>query len=156
MKFADIETYLPHRPPMCLVSQLLYVEDDYAEARAILNAGDAGIGPDGKVEATALMEMVAQSYAAAQGYLKQRDNKPTLFGYLVGIKDFRIEELPSAGKHLLIKVKSASSFDNFYVIDGQVFCENRLMAGGTLKIWATDNIELLNNNQRASDGLRPV
>jgi len=156
MNFADIETYLPHRPPMCLVSQLQYVEDDYAEARAVVNAGDAGIGPDGKVEALVLMEIVAQSYAAAQGYLKQRDKKPTLFGYLVGIKDFLIEELPSAGEQLLIKLKSTSSFDNFYVIEGQVLCEDKLMAGGTLKIWATDNIELLKNNQRASGGTRPV
>jgi predicted hotdog family 3-hydroxylacyl-ACP dehydratase len=147
MKFADIETYLPHRRPMRLVSHLQLVEDDYAEACAILNYGDAGIGPDGKIEAAALMEMIAQSYAAAQGYLKQRDKKPTLFGYLVGIKDFHIEELPSAGQQLLIKIKSSSSFDNFYIIEGQVLYENRLMAGGTMKIWATDNAALFKNNQ---------
>ena len=110
----DIEAYMPHRPPMRLVSELLCVEDDYAEAGTTLNAEAVVIDPNGKVEAAALMEIVAQAYAAAHGYQYHRDGKQPMRGYLAGIKDFRVEFLPPAGKRLLIKMKSSSPFEEFY------------------------------------------
>jgi hypothetical protein len=56
-------------------------------------------------------------------------------GYLVGAQDFRIEWLPPAGRPLLIKISSSRSFGDFYLVDGQVLCEGRVAAGGTLKAW---------------------
>jgi 3-hydroxyacyl-[acyl-carrier-protein] dehydratase len=132
---ADTEAYLPHRAPLRLVQSLLRVEDDYAEARAVLNTGDAGVGPDGRVEAAALLEVVAQTYAAAQGYQDRDAGQPADLGYLVGASDFRIERRPAAGQPLLIRIKSSCSFESFYLVEGQVLCEGRVVAGGTLKVW---------------------
>jgi predicted hotdog family 3-hydroxylacyl-ACP dehydratase len=132
---ADTEPYMPHRSPLRLVQSLLRVEDDYAEAQTILNAGDVGVGPDGRVEAAVLLEMVAQTYAAAQGYQDRHSGKPADLGYLVGVSDFRIERRPPAGQPLLIRIKSSCSFGDFYLVDGQVLCEGRVVAAGTLKVW---------------------
>jgi predicted hotdog family 3-hydroxylacyl-ACP dehydratase len=132
---ADTEAFLPHRSPLRLVQSLLRVEDDYAEAQTLLNTGDVGVGPDGRVEAAVLLEMVAQTYAAAQGYQDRASGKPVDLGYLVGVSDFRIEHRPSAGQSLLIRIKSSCSFGDFYLVDGQVLCEGRVVAGGTLKVW---------------------
>ena len=152
----DIEAYMPHRLPMRLVSELLCVEEAYAEARTTLNIGNVVIDPNGKVEAAALMEIVAQAYAAAHGYKYHCDGKPALRGYLVGIKDFRVEYLPSAGKRLLIKMKSSSPFEEFYTVEGQILCEDSVVASGTLKIWASNDAEPEKNEQMASDGMRPL
>jgi predicted hotdog family 3-hydroxylacyl-ACP dehydratase len=132
---ADTEAYMPHRSPLRLVQSLLRIEEDYAEARTILNTGDVGVGPDGRVEAAVLLEMVAQTYAAVQGYQDRHSGKPADLGYLVGASDFRIERRPPAGQPLLIKIKSSCSFGDFYLVDGQVLCEGRVVAGGTLKVW---------------------
>jgi hypothetical protein len=79
--------------------------------------------------------MVAQTYAAVQGYQDRHSGKPADLGYLVGASDFRIERRPPAGQPLLIKIKSSCSFGDFYLVDGQVLCEGRVVAGGTLKVW---------------------
>ncbi len=132
---ADTEAYMLHRSPLRLVQSLLRVEDGYGEAQTVLNTGDVGVGPDGTVEAAVLLEMVAQTYAAAQGYQDQRTGKPPDLGYLVGVSDFRIERRPRAGQPLLIRIKSSCSFGSFYLVDGQVLCEGQVVAGGTLKVW---------------------
>jgi predicted hotdog family 3-hydroxylacyl-ACP dehydratase len=131
----DAETYMLHRPPLRLIQSLLRVEEGYAEAQTTLSAGDVGVGPDGKLEPTALLEMVAQTYAAAQGYDQRKTGTPAGLGYLVGVSDFRIEHRPAAGQQLLIRITSSCSFGSFYLIDGQVLCESRVVAGGTLKVW---------------------
>ena len=131
----DTEAYMLHRSPLRLVQSLLRVDDDYGEAQALLNLGDVGVGPDGRVEATVLLEMVAQAYAAAQGYRDRDSGKPADLGYLVGVSDFRIESRPRAGQPLLIRIKSSSLFGGFYLAEGQVLCEGRVVAGGTLKVW---------------------
>jgi predicted hotdog family 3-hydroxylacyl-ACP dehydratase len=132
---ADTEMYMLHRRPMRLVHTLLCVEDDYAEAQTTLNVGDVGIGPDGKVEAAVLMELVAQTYAASQGHRDRLADKPTNIGYLVGAQNFHIHDPPSAGKQLLIKIRSSNAFGDFHFVDGQVLCEGSVVAGGTLKLW---------------------
>jgi predicted hotdog family 3-hydroxylacyl-ACP dehydratase len=132
---ADTEVYMPHRSPMRLVQSLLCVEGARAEAQTTLKAGDIGVGPDGQVEAAVLLEMVAQTYAAAQGYQDRQAGKSAGLGYLVGVNDFHIERLPSAGQQLLIKIQSSCSFGGFYLVEGQVLCEGTVVAGGTLKVW---------------------
>jgi predicted hotdog family 3-hydroxylacyl-ACP dehydratase len=128
-----------HRLPLRLIQSLLRVEDDYAEAQTTLRAGDVGVGPDGKIEAAALLEMVAQTYAAARGYQERGSSKVSDLGYLVGANDFRIERRPVAGQTLVIRIKSSCSFGSFYLIDGQVLCEDQVVARGTLKVWVQPN-----------------
>ncbi len=115
---ADTETYMLHRSPLRLVHTLLCVKDGYAEAQTTLNVGDVGIGPDGRIEAAVLMELVAQTYAASQGYQDRLADKSTNIGYLVGAQDFHIEDLPAAGQQLLIKIQSSCSFGDFYFYRG--------------------------------------
>jgi predicted hotdog family 3-hydroxylacyl-ACP dehydratase len=57
-EFEDIEKYIPHRLPMRLVSELLCVEDEYAEAQATLAADSIGVDWNGNVEAVVLMEII--------------------------------------------------------------------------------------------------
>ena len=132
---ADTEAFMLHRSPMRLVRRLLCLDADYAEGETTLQTGDVGVDSQGKVEAAALLELVAQTYAAAQGYKDRQADKASNKGYLVGAQDFHIERRPPAGQRLLIKIKSSCSFGDFYFVDGQVLCEGCRVAGGTLKIW---------------------
>jgi predicted hotdog family 3-hydroxylacyl-ACP dehydratase len=132
---ADTAPFMPHCAPMRLVYRLLSVEGDRAEAESKLEAGALGLDPDGKVERTVLLEMVAQSYAAASGYRDLSENKPPALGYLVGVSDFRIERSPHAGELLRIEIQSANSFEDFYLVKGRVLCHDKVLAEGTLKVW---------------------
>jgi predicted hotdog family 3-hydroxylacyl-ACP dehydratase len=132
---ADTEMYMLHRSPLRLVRTLLRVEDDQAEAQTVLEVGDVGVGPDGKVEAAVLLELVAQAYAASQGYKDRLADKASNIGYLVGAQDFDVEQLPAAGRPLAIKIKSSCAFEDFHFVEGQVLCEGTVVAHGTLKVW---------------------
>jgi 3-hydroxyacyl-[acyl-carrier-protein] dehydratase len=132
---ADTEAYMLHRSPMRLVRRLLRVDKDYAEAETVLDSTDVGVGPDDRVEAAVLVELVAQAYAAAKGYRDSIENKPPGPGYLVGGSDFRIEHIPSAGQALRITVRSSFAFEDFYLLEGQVLSQGRVLASGTLKVW---------------------
>ena len=132
---ADTEPFMLHRSPLRFVRRLLRVEGDFAEAETTLEAGDVGIGPDGKVERTALLEMVAQTYAAARGYRDLSAKRPPALGYLVGASDFRIEHAPRAGQMFRIEVQSSNSFEDFYLVEGRVVCQDEVLAAGTLKVW---------------------
>lgn len=138
---ADTETYMLHRPPLRLVQKLLCVDGDYAEAETTLHVGDIGVDADGNVEAAALFELVAQTYAAAKGYQDRLNDRPVSLGYLVGASSFRIERTPCAGQRLLIKVKSSCSFEDFYFLEGQVVCDGHVAASGTLKVWVQPETE---------------
>ena len=53
----------------------------------------------------------------------------------MGVQEFQIERPPRAGQRLEIKIRSSRSFEDFYLVEGHVLCEDRVAARGTLKIW---------------------
>jgi len=133
---ADTEAYMVHRGPLRLVKRLVRVEEEEAEAETVLTPEDVGVGPDGRLEAAVLMELIAQTYAAAQGYRDQSSGRPPRMGYLVGASDFHVECLPLAGQPLRITIKSSPSFEDFHRVEGQVRSfEGQVLAVGTLKAW---------------------
>ena len=142
---AATEDYVIHRRPMLLVRRLLCVDGDYGEAETVLEPGDACIGPDGRVEPAAMVELVAQTYAAAQGYRDSEAGKTPSKGYLVGAGNFVIEDIPSAGELLRITVNSTCAFEDFYMVDGQVLRGDQKIASGTLKAWVQSKDEPQDN-----------
>ena len=135
---ADTKAYMLHRHPMRLVQRLLCVEDDYCEAETVFQPGALGTDAQGYVEAVALVEIMAQAYAAAQGYQAQ---KSVALGMLVGVSDFRIDKIPAVGQRLKIIIRSSSLFDGFFIVEGQVLCEDEILAHGTLKAWEQPEAE---------------
>lgn len=132
---ADTAAYMVHRPPLRLVKRLLKVDGDDAEAETVLELGDVGVTPDGRVEAAALIELIAQTYAAAQGHRDSESDQPPELGYLVGASNVEIHQVPRAGERLHIVIKSTLAFEDFHTVEGQVLCEGSLLAEGTLKAW---------------------
>ncbi len=132
---APAQAYMIHEPPLLLVQRLLRVDGSFAEAETVLASGMVGVAPDGSVEAAALIELIAQTYAAAQGYRDSDAEQPPAVGYLVGASEVRIEQVPRAGDNLRIEIESTLAFEDFHTVDGRVLCDGKLCATGTLKAW---------------------
>ncbi len=132
---ADTKAYMLHRAPMRLVQRLLCVEDDYCEAETVFEPGAPGTDDQGHVEAAVLVEIVAQTYAAAQGYRSQTDRKPPALGLLVGVSDFHIDQVPAVGERLKVTIRSSSPFGDFFMVEGQVLRGPETLAHGSLKVW---------------------
>ena len=138
---ADTKAYMLHRGPMRLVQRLLCVEDDYCAAETVFQPGALGTDAEGHVEAAVLVEIVAQTYAAAQGYRIQKAGKLPALGFLVGVSDFHIDQVPAVGELLKIIARSSSPFGDFFMVEGQVLRGHEILAHGTLKAWVQPETE---------------
>jgi predicted hotdog family 3-hydroxylacyl-ACP dehydratase len=128
MTTIDIESLIPHRGRIKLISEALEIHADSAVTAAT-------VGPewplcDGKaINSLILVEAVAQTAALMEGHKKKGEEKSGAKGWLVGIKnaDFKVQTVP-VGTRLTVNVKNLYSFDNYGVVEGTVKADEEILA----------------------------
>ncbi|MDY0190906.1 MAG: hypothetical protein RBR22_09255 [Desulfuromonas sp.] len=126
---------LPHRAPMILVDKLLEFDAGDGVVTATIAADNIFVDADGCLEAVALIEIVAQSYAAIKGYDDRLNHRPVQRGFLVGGRSFKIKRCPLVGEQLRITITTMADLDEFSVVDGVVNSADEIIAEGSLKLW---------------------
>lgn len=97
-----IETYLPHRPPMLLIEDVLAVTDDRFVCRTAIRP-DCVFALEDSVHPSAMIEFVAQACAAGIGVLAARTGDTPKLGLLMGCREiaFSVESF-AVGDELTI------------------------------------------------------
>ena len=132
----DAEKLIPHRKLMCLIDRLNEYDGKSSSASASFAADSPFvINRKGRIERLALLELIAQTYAASKGYEDLVDDIDVSQGYLVGISNAVYYSDAYARQDLLIKVESEEAFDNFHLAAGEVWHDDTLLLKATLKIW---------------------
>ena len=132
----DAEMLIPHRKPMRLIDRLETSDGKSGSASARFSADcPFVIDHNGTIERLAVLELVAQTYAAARGYEDLADGNDSSQGYLVGISKAVFHGDAHAGQDLLIRIRTEETFDNFYLAAGDVWHRDTLLVKATLKIW---------------------
>ncbi len=116
----DIESLIPHREPIKIISEVLDIQEDFAITTAIVNSswplfeGDAA-------DSLVLIEAIAQTAAIVEGYKRKQRGKTGVKGWLVGIKnaEFNVAKIP-VDTQLTIFINSKYSFDNYGVVQGTI------------------------------------
>lgn len=85
-QFGPIADYLPHRPPMLLIDEIVESERDRIVCRTTLHP-DCVFALDGKVHPTAMIEFVAQAAAICVGVQAERDGDPPRLGLIIGCRE---------------------------------------------------------------------
>lgn len=129
------EQLIPHRLPMRLVERLLEIDGKNGVVEALVAADCPLVAADGKLEDIALIELIAQGYAAVKGYLDRLENKPLQQGFLVGVKKLVCLQTARAGERLRIEIATLAELDSFAVAEGQIWCGEKMLARGEIKIW---------------------
>ena len=136
----DAEDFIPHRKPMRLIDRLLESDGDSAVAEACFEADSPFVADSsGRIEPLALIELIAQSYAAGKGHEDLSEGKDTSKGYLVSISKAHFGRDAFARHKLVIKIRTEESFDDFYIAAGEVFQEEQMVAKASLTIWVDKN-----------------
>ncbi len=132
------ERVIPHRPPMRLVDRL--IECDPEAGSGTVEAIPRGDGfftvQGGLPDPLALLEMIAQAFAAVKGYENLVNGRPVRGGYLVGIRQGRVEGNASPGERLRISVQTEKVLGDFSVARGVVALSGRPVASATIKVWS--------------------
>jgi 3-hydroxyacyl-[acyl-carrier-protein] dehydratase len=129
------EQLIPHRPPMQLVDSLVSYSETEIRIEAVPGADCIFVGADGILAQAALVELLAQGYAAAKGYDDLVNGRPITEGYLVGVRKLALSGTARAGDRLQIRIRPVGSFEGFVVADGEIERDGEVIASGTIKLW---------------------
>lgn len=130
----EILQYIPQRPPMVMVGKLCSVEGN-TTTTSLLITEDNIFCQDGVLQEPGLIENMAQTAAAGAGYLARIEQKEPSRGFIGGIRDLKILEFPPPGSRIITKVTVTHQVFEASVVKGEIFLDERLIAGCELKIF---------------------
>ena len=129
----DIESLIPHRKKIKIISGILDIQENSAVSTAVVNSNWPLF--DGEaVNSLVLIEAIAQTAAIIEGYKRKQRGESGIKGWLVGIKnaEFYEEKIP-VNTNLVIMLESRYSFDNYGVVEGTVKSGEKVLATATLQ-----------------------
>jgi predicted hotdog family 3-hydroxylacyl-ACP dehydratase len=84
--FGSAADYIPHRPPMLLIDDIVEVTEDRAVCRSTIHP-DCVFARDGMVHPSAMIEFVAQACAVWVGVTNSREGTAPQLGFIVACRE---------------------------------------------------------------------
>jgi predicted hotdog family 3-hydroxylacyl-ACP dehydratase len=138
--FEDILEYIPQRPPFVMVDGLTSVSDTNTVSYFTIRQ-DNLLCENGFFYESGLIENIAQTVAAGAGYHIRNNGKEPNVAMIGSVKKLKIETRPSIGNLLTTEIKLETEIENAKVIEGAVFCNNKLIAQCQMNIFIIKNTE---------------
>lgn len=134
---AAIEQLIPHRAPLRWVEELIDCTDTTATATTRFTADHFAV-TDGQVSEAALVELMAQTVAAALGQRMAASGKSGAVnnGMLAAVSNFKIHARPPLEQTLTIEVREVKRLGPMLMITGKISCGAELIATGDLSLYA--------------------
>ncbi len=129
------ESLIPHRLPMRLVDRLLSFADGGGTVEAEVAAGHLFLDAGGYLDEVAMLEILAQAYAAVKGYSDLQRGGEVGQGFLVGIRRSHLQGRARLGDRLEVSIRTVASIEGFAIAEGEVRRGDEVLATGTLKLW---------------------
>jgi radical SAM protein with 4Fe4S-binding SPASM domain len=131
-----IDGLIPHGESIRMAHQLVQIGEREARTEFVVPSDSFLVHSAGRLDESAYIEMIAQSFAACHGFHLSRDERAMHRGLLLGVKELQIFGDAYAGDRLEIHVRKVTRFGDFGVIDGAIrHQDGRLIATGTVKVW---------------------
>ncbi|MBO4543425.1 MAG: pseudouridylate synthase [Bacteroidales bacterium] len=132
----SIFAFIPQRPPISMVDEILYCDKQKTITRFEITSDNIFV-VQGKFLACGLIENIAQSAAARIGYLNQ--NQPVKLGVIGGVKNFEMIQTPSSGDVLTTEIYLQTEIENAIVVSAIVKCEETMIAQAEMKVFTLNN-----------------
>jgi len=130
---------IPHCPPMRMVSRLLSCDqDDVGTVEALVGDDNPLLEEDGTLAEVALCEIIAQAFAATQGYVDLKNDLTADKGFLVGIRKVECLAPARRGDTLQVSIRLLMQMENFYIVSGEIHRDSERLAAGELKVWVPE------------------
>ena len=130
----DILHLIPQREPMVMVSGLLSATDHSVTTWFMIEEGNIFL-KDGVFQESGLIENIAQSGAALNGYRALLEGGSVKNGYIGGIKNLEVFSLPPTGVQLSTAVTEAFHVMDTSILLGEVRVDDQLIARCELKVF---------------------
>lgn len=133
----DILSFIPQRHPFVMISALLHVDENVTRSEFIIDPENILV-EEGRFAEAGLLENIAQTAAAGEGYKAQMKNKPVTVGYIGAVKNFEVFVLPKANDVLTTEIAIMHHIFNVTNIKGKVSCNGSIIAECEMKIFIND------------------
>jgi predicted hotdog family 3-hydroxylacyl-ACP dehydratase len=124
--WGPVADYLPHRPPMLLIDEIVEVGELRAVCRTTIHP-DCVFAIDGGVHPSAMIEFVAQACAIFVGVRGARDGDPPRLGLIMACREvtlaidrFAIGDALTIEVHKVFGQKQLAAFTSTVLRDGVV------------------------------------
>jgi predicted hotdog family 3-hydroxylacyl-ACP dehydratase len=134
----DIDSLIPHRKKIKIISGILDIQENSALSSATVNS-EWPLFEGEAVSSLILIEAIAQTAAIIEWYKRKQRGESGVKGWLVGIKsaEFNEEKIP-VNTNLVILLERKYAFDNYGVVEGVVKTGE--------KVWATAILQAMRLN----------
>lgn len=141
---ADVRKYLPHREPMLMVDKHLELTDSLVRTQFLIKESNIFVNKHLFVE-SGLIENIAQTCSIIVGssYFSENDevgeNDSDVIGFISGIKNINIHQLPKVNDVLLSSAILISRFDgngfSICTMTGEIYSNNVLLLNCELNLF---------------------
>ncbi len=135
-KTIEIESLVPHRGPMLLISEIISFDARSASTRSVVADHWPLVDQKG-ANVMVLIELVAQTAAVNNGWERLQREGPAAdnLGWIVGIKSarFQLEAVP-IGTTVIVESINQLEYDDFRVIHGTATIDGTMAAEVTLQL----------------------
>ena len=117
-----------------MIDELLFADGSSARTSYCVSPDNLFV-ENGKWNEAGLLENMAQTVAAGAGYMAKSRNEAVQVGFIGGVKNFVVADLPSAGDQLLTETIVTDSFSNMVRVEGKISSKGALIASCELHIF---------------------
>lgn len=136
----DIRTLLPQQPPMVMVDRLISADEKSATTSLMIREDNIFVTA-GRLNAYALIEVMAQTAAAQLGYEDKhlRGHHGVRIGYIGSIKRMHVDDVPKTGEILTTRMEVQEDFMNMKLVTVESFVNDRRIATAELTIAVSED-----------------
>jgi predicted hotdog family 3-hydroxylacyl-ACP dehydratase len=134
----NILQFIPQRHPFVMVDILLFANEEKTTTKFTLTKENI-FCEDGFFSEAGLLENIAQTVAAGNGYNEQRAGKKVSGGYIAGVKNFKIFFLPKINDVLTTEIVVTGKIFNMTSVTGKILLGDALAARCEMKIFSDSN-----------------
>ena len=125
---------LPQQSPSIMIDCLTKFDEKITETSFEVRNDNIFV-ENGKLNACALAENIAQTCAARLGYVnKYILKKDVQIGFIGAIKNLSVVETPSVGDILTTRIEVLQDIMGVTLVDAQIVCNNKVIVKAQMKI----------------------
>ncbi len=128
---SEIKQLIPHRAPIIMVYGLLDFAEGNAETTLTIEPENLFV-ENGFFNEMGLIEHMAQSVALYTGF-KNKDNLTSAKeGFIAGVKQFKLEQLPLVNQTLITKVLIIYETEQMVLVNFETYVDETLIASAQM------------------------
>lgn len=129
--------FLPHSKTMLFIEQINSCQQDGGSVTATIKEDCIFANTNGEVDEILVTELLAQGYAALEGYRSSQGNNPVKKGFLVAVKKLTYDSksVIKVGTTLTINLQLETEIDDYTIVVGEVRMDNKIIASSHLTLY---------------------